>query len=206
MNKFSQIVVSSIASLALFSGSSWADAASDLQAKLQKVAKFSASFSQQVLDVDGTVIQQASGDMALSQPDQFRWEVKQPDEELVVSNGSTVWVYSPFVEQVTLLDQAEAVAGTPFLLLASTDAKVWQQYEVSKAQGSYIVKPKDQEASIAEFSLNFDEKDQLVGFRITERQGQTSEFALSNLNLAPTLAKTDFEFVIPAGVEVDDQR
>lgn len=206
MNKISQLVVSGIASLALFSGASWADAATELQGKLQKVAKFSASFSQQVLDVDGTVIQQASGDMTLAQPDQFRWQVKQPDEELVVSNGSTVWIYSPFVEQVTLLDQAEAVAGTPFLLLASTDAKVWQQYDVSQAEGSYLVKPKDQEASIAEFSLNFDDKDQLVGFRIKERQGQSSEFTLSNLNLAPTVSESDFEFVIPAGVEVDDQR
>ncbi|MFO6422032.1 outer membrane lipoprotein chaperone LolA [Motilimonas sp. KMU-193] len=206
MNKISQLVVSGIASLALFSGASWADAATELQVKLQKVAKFSASFSQQVLDVDGTVIQQASGDMTLAQPDQFRWQVKQPDEELVVSNGSTVWIYSPFVEQVTLLDQAEAVAGTPFLLLASTDAKVWQQYDVSQAEGSYLVKPKDQEASIAEFSLNFDDKDQLVGFRIKERQGQSSEFTLSNLNLAPTVTESDFEFVIPAGVEVDDQR
>lgn len=206
MKKISQLVVSGIASLALFSGASWADAATELQVKLQKVAKFSASFSQQVLDVDGTVIQQASGDMTLAQPDQFRWQVKQPDEELVVSNGSTVWIYSPFVEQVTLLDQAEAVAGTPFLLLASTDAKVWQQYDVSQAEGSYLVKPKDQEASIAEFSLNFDDKDQLVGFRIKERQGQSSEFTLSNLNLAPTVTESDFEFVIPAGVEVDDQR
>lgn len=206
MNKLSQLVVSAVASLTLFSGASWADAATDLQTKLQKVAKFSASFSQQVLDIDGTVIQQASGEMKLAQPDQFRWQVKQPDEELVVSNGSTVWIYSPFVEQVTLLDQADAVAGTPFLLLASTDASVWQQYDVSQADTRYIVKPKDGEANIAEFSLNFDEKDQLVGFSIKERQGQTSEFALSNLNLAPTLANSDFEFVIPAGVEVDDQR
>ncbi|MCE2573189.1 outer membrane lipoprotein chaperone LolA [Motilimonas eburnea] len=206
MNKLSQLVVSAVASLTLFSGASWADAATDLQTKLQKVAKFSASFSQQVLDIDGTVIQQASGEMKLAQPDQFRWQVKQPDEELVVSNGSTVWIYSPFVEQVTLLDQADAVAGTPFLLLASTDASVWQQYDVSQADTRYIVKPKDDEANIAEFSLNFDAQDQLVGFSIKERQGQTSEFELSNLNLAPTLANSDFEFVIPAGVEVDDQR
>ena len=52
----------------------------------------------------------------------------------------------------------------------------------------------------------FDAKDQLVGFSIKERQGQTSQFVLSKFNQKPGLKDRDFEFTIPEGVEVDDQR
>ncbi|WP_434339859.1 outer membrane lipoprotein chaperone LolA [Motilimonas cestriensis] len=206
MNKLSLLLTSGFTSLMLFSSSVWADAAQDLQQKLHKVSQFSANFSQQVLDLDGKVIQEASGELNVAHPDKFRWQVLMPDEELVLSNGNTVWVYSPFVEQVTLLDQADAVAGTPFLLLASTDKAVWQQYEVVAKQQEFVIKPKDEQASIAEFTMKFNQKDQLIGFSIKERQGQTSQFVLTEFNSKNTFKGSDFEFVIPEGVEVDDQR
>lgn len=206
MKKLSMLFASGLTSLVLFSTSAWADAAQDLQTKLHKIAQFSADFSQQVIDLDGKVIQDASGELAMAHPNKFRWQVIQPDEELVLSNGNTVWMYSPFVEQVTLLDQADAVAGTPFLLLASTDKAVWQQYVVTGNKQQFVITPKDKQANIAEFTMKFDAKDQLVGFSIKERQGQTSQFVLSKFNQKPGLKDRDFEFTIPEGVEVDDQR
>ncbi|RJG48728.1 outer membrane lipoprotein chaperone LolA [Motilimonas pumila] len=195
-----------VSSLCLFSSAVLADVQQELQQKLQSVAQFNAQFNQQVLDADGEVIQQAKGELTVSRPDRFKWQVTEPDEELVVSNGNTVWIYSPFVEQVTLLDQATAIEGTPFLLLASSDPKIWQKFDVSKKGQTYTITQDNPDAVIAEFVMTFNAKGELAAFSVKEAQGQSSEFSLSEFSTQGNYQKSDFEFIVPQGVEIDDQR
>ena len=74
----------------------WADDAQALKALLGQVKQFSAHFQQQVFDVEGQPLQQASGELLVSRPDRFRWETKSPDESLILSDGKSVWFYDPF--------------------------------------------------------------------------------------------------------------
>lgn len=52
---------------------------------------------------DGETLVNGSGTVAVKRPNLFRWDTQKPDENLLVSDGKTVWYYNPFVEQVTAM-------------------------------------------------------------------------------------------------------
>ncbi|NHI00326.1 outer membrane lipoprotein chaperone LolA [Oceanimonas sp. MB9] len=194
------VMLWSVSTLAL------ADAAGELQQKLSALGRFSADFSQQVYDESGAPMQQAEGSMQLARPDRFRWHTTSPDESLIVSDGTDVWMYDPFVEQVSIVPLAQAVKNTPFLLISGADSSRWQGYKVSKQGGRFVVASKDPAELIQRFTLGFDSLGRLARFTVVESGGQRSEFTLSRFNASPELAANAFRFTPPAGVMVDDQR
>ncbi|MEG7483999.1 outer membrane lipoprotein chaperone LolA, partial [Citrobacter freundii] len=76
----------------------WADAASDLKSRLDKVSSFHASFTQKVTDGSGAAVQEGQGDLWVKRPNLFNWHMTQPDESILVSDGKTLWFFNPFVE------------------------------------------------------------------------------------------------------------
>ncbi|ATG73265.1 outer membrane lipoprotein carrier protein LolA [Zobellella denitrificans] len=183
-----------------------ADARAELQQKLATFERFSADFSQQVFDERGEPMQSAEGSMLLSRPDRFRWHTASPDESLIVSNGTDVWIYDPFVEQVSIVPLEQAVQNTPFLLISGGDGRRWQRYEVARNGADYVVTSKDPGELIHQFSLRFDGANRIERFTVLESGGQRSEFSLRNINTAPATAADSFQFTAPAGVMIDDQR
>ncbi|MCD8548291.1 MAG: outer membrane lipoprotein chaperone LolA [Aeromonadaceae bacterium] len=184
----------------------WADDAQELKALLGQVKQFSAHFQQQVFDVEGQPLQQASGELLVSRPDRFRWETKQPDESLILSDGKSVWLYDPFVEQVSITTLADAVVNTPFLLISSTDPTLWARYDVLKEEHAFTVTSKQKGQRIESLRLIFAPGGQLSRFEVNETQGQRSEFELSQYNGQPAVKADTFHFAVPKGVTVDDQR
>ncbi|WP_445397301.1 outer membrane lipoprotein chaperone LolA [Zobellella sp. An-6] len=183
-----------------------ADVRAELQQKLATFERFSADFSQQVFDERGEPMQSAEGSMQLSRPDRFRWHTASPDESLIVSNGTDVWIYDPFVEQVSIVPLEQAVQNTPFLLISGGDGRRWQQYEVARSGADYVVTSKDPGELIHQFSLRFDGANRIERFTVIESGGQRSEFTLTNIDTAPATAADSFQFTPPAGVMIDDQR
>ncbi|MBR9858767.1 MAG: outer membrane lipoprotein chaperone LolA, partial [Gammaproteobacteria bacterium] len=149
-----------------------ADARAELQQKLASFDRFSASFSQQVFDEQGAPMQSAEGTMQLARPDRFRWHTVSPDESLIVSNGNDVWVYDPFVEQVSIAPLEQAIQNTPFLLIAGGDGRRWQQYDVARKGVDYVVTSKDPGELISQFSLRFDGNNRIQRFTVIESGGQ----------------------------------
>lgn len=183
-----------------------ADARADLQKKLATFDNYSADFSQQVFDEQGEQMQKANGTMQLARPDRFRWHTQAPDESVIVSNGQDVWMYDPFVEQVSIAPLAQAIQNTPFILIAGGDNSRWQHYDVSRKAGDYVVTSKDPSELISEFSIRFDNKDRIQRFSVVESGGQRSEFNLQNINTQPKVSSSTFTFTPPKGVMIDDQR
>jgi outer membrane lipoprotein carrier protein len=178
-----------------------------LQKKLEDYAGYQASFLQTVNDSEGQVIHESTGQLEFKQPGMFRWQVLEPEEELLLSNGVAVWWYNPFVEQVTIYDAGQAMEKTPFALLVSRDQKVWDQFEISAGSvaSSFEIIPKDlSNAQVIKLEVIFD-KSHLQQILITSRSRQVSIYQLSDQKrVSPKAA--DFEFAIPTGIDVDDQR
>ena len=61
----------------------WADAASDLKSRLDKVSSFHASFTQKVTDGSGNAVQEGQGDLWVKRPNLFNWHMTQPDESIL---------------------------------------------------------------------------------------------------------------------------
>jgi len=202
----SQTNVPSVSTNALASNISVAK--TTLMAKLATIKYFSANFTQQVLDADGNELQNASGTLAVKKPNLVHWNTAEPDESLIVSDGSTLWYLNPFVEQVSAFLLEEALINTPILLLTSSDPELWQHYSVSAVNESiFLIHANDTNSQIKTLELRFkDNSNKLDSFTILDATGQLSIFKLAKLdqNVLPDSAL--FNFIIPEGIQLDDQR
>jgi outer membrane lipoprotein carrier protein len=196
-------------------------AKSILMAKLANVDHFSANFNQEVLSESGEMLEQSSGELAISKPNLASWYTIEPDELKIVSDGQDVWFYNPWIEQVSVYSLSAAIAKTPILLLTSKDEALWQQYNVTQkvaaetseiaeiSSTSFVISAKDVNSQIKSLTLVFEPNEkggQLKQFSFLDATGQLSHIKLSDFNAQNIPAKTLFSFVLPDGVQVDDQR
>lgn len=207
MNSFkNKFVTTNIVALALiFTLPSFAQSVKqELRTKLAQLQPFSASFTQTVTSAEGKQLLTAEGSMKIQRPNQFRWHTVTPDEQLIVSNGETLWFYNPFVEQVSIYSLQDAIANTPFMLIAGAKQELWDSYQVSKQAGLYrVITPNDDSASV--FTLSFSQ-DKIAEFSVQEQQGQNSHFKLMNYGEIVNKNGKLFSFVIPENTDIDDQR
>lgn len=76
-----------------------ADPAGDLRKDISLVRSFCSPFTQKVTGLNGETVQEGSGSVCVSkEKSSFRVETKTPDENLVVSDGKSVWSYDPFMQ------------------------------------------------------------------------------------------------------------
>lgn len=177
----------------------------ELRNMLAKYDGYTASFDQEVKDVQGTLLHKAQGTMSFEQPGKFIWQVTEPEEEILTSNGNTVWWYNPFVEQVSIFDSQQAVDKTPFALLVSQDDQTWAQFDISKENYDFVVASKsDSDAAVRELRIRFD-GDKLSKILILDRSMQTSEYRIEQQTFKD-IEDSLFNFVIPDDTEIDDQR
>lgn len=180
--------------------------ASLLKEKLAKFKIINANFIQVVTNPEGEVINKSEGRLTISRPGKFRWEVLTPEEDLIISDGTTMWMYSPFIEQVTLINLSDAIAGTPFILLSGADDKQWENYAVSKDDNRFTIKNTMEQEHNNSFVFEFSKSGNIDTFVVIEEQGQRSEFKLTHQSLTQKINADYFRFQIPEGVEIDDQR
>ncbi|XQW86865.1 outer membrane lipoprotein chaperone LolA [Thalassotalea piscium] len=178
----------------------------ELMTKLSKINYINASFSQTVVSDLGEVLQEGKGTIAISKPDLVNWHTQEPDETLIVSDGKSLWFYDPFIEQVTLYSFTKSIANTPVLLLTSEDPKLWDDFQVSQSvANSYVITSLNDESQIKSLTLTF-KADQLQQLTILDSTGQSSHITLQNVDFTTKPDESLFNFVIPEGVVLDDQR
>ncbi|WOH38353.1 outer membrane lipoprotein chaperone LolA [Thalassotalea fonticola] len=177
-----------------------------LKDKLNTVKGFSSSFTQDVIDTDGNVLQNSSGTLAVKRPNLIYWETRAPDETLVVSDGNTLWFYNPFVEQVSAFNISNAVTNTPILLLSGLNDEAWQDYGVARInENEFRITSLNEDAQVKSLHLVFSDND-LIKFTVSDATGQLSHFNLTNLVSNPLPEDSMFIFTLPEGVDFDDQR
>lgn len=193
-----------------------------LRAKLADFNFFSANFTQDVVSEAGELLEQSSGKLAISKPNLANWHTLEPDELAIVSDGSDVWFYNPWIEQVSVYSLSAAIAKTPILLLTSKDESLWQQYTVNQKKTSqtkisqqdehFVISAKDPNSQIKSLTLVFSVNEQKVQsselsqFSFLDATGQVSHIKLSNFDATNVPASSLFNFAVPEGVQIDDQR
>lgn len=184
----------------------------DRQALLERLdglTTLEAEFSQQVTDVNGELVQQLHGRMAIARPNLLYWQTDAPDETVMVADGQNLWYYNPFVEQVTVYSQSNAIAQSPLLLLLDGDSQAWSDYEVKAEANSFALQPKPEAKNAQSLQLVFAEQGQkalLQRIILDDGQGQISTINLEQVQLNQALEQSLFQFELPPGVDLDDQR
>lgn len=193
-----------------------------LRSKLAGLNFFSANFNQEVVSEAGELLEQSSGKLAISKPNLANWHTLEPDELAIVSDGSDVWFYNPWIEQVSVYSLSAAIAKTPILLLTSQDESLWQQYTVNQENTShtkaslqserFVISAKDPNSQIKSLTIVFSSNAQqikvseLSHFSFLDATGQVSHIELSNFDAQKQPESSLFNFMVPEGVQIDDQR
>ncbi|MCM2680759.1 outer membrane lipoprotein chaperone LolA [Echinimonas agarilytica] len=193
-----------LSSLVSFSAIADRESEIQLQDYLSSMKGFQADFKQTVFDEKQSLLQQSSGQLMIKHPNKLRWEVQIPDEELLLSDGVTLWLYSPFLEQVSVFDLEQSISQSPFMLLTSDDPDVWREYSIEKNDKGYRITPNNV-TNVAWLQVNLN-ADVIESIIMLDSQSKRTVFTLSNF--AKTAPEDDnlFTFVVPDGVDVDDQR
>ncbi|WP_407832306.1 outer membrane lipoprotein chaperone LolA [Vibrio rotiferianus] len=194
-----------VLSFSLFSTANAATPKDELNKRLSMNDGFSADFSQQVISPEGETVMEGEGTVEIARPSLFRWSTTFPDENLLVSDGKTLWYYSPFIEQVSIYWQEQATEQTPFVLLTRNRASDWDNYQISQKGDQFTLIPTAVDSTQGQFQINIDAKGVVKGFNVVEQDGQKGLFTFNNVKLGKPKADR-FTFTIPNGVEVDDQR
>lgn len=173
----------------------------ELQRLLKQTQSLSAEFQQQVKDEQGAVLQTLSGRLKLKRPANLYWHTKKPDETVMVANGSKVWYYNPFVEQVTVYAQQDMVDDSPLLLVLDSHGTQWKNYQVRSEGSRYFV---EHVTNGSQLELAFTDET-LTEITMIQPQGERTELILNNVVLNETISDDQFVFDVPDGVDVDDQ-
>ncbi|UXI00327.1 outer membrane lipoprotein chaperone LolA [Photobacterium sp. TY1-4] len=189
----------------LLATTAWANPQQELSTRLGKVNAFSADFQQKVVSPEGDLLVEGEGDVAITRPNLFRWNTELPDENLLISDGKTLWYYSPFIEQVTAMWLNDATEQTPFVLLTRNSAADWAKYHVVQTADTFTLTPKDPTSSMGKFVVTVAKNGQVRSFSVVEQDGQRSNFTFSRFSTRQP-SRDLFTFTPPTGVELDDQR
>ncbi len=164
-----------------------------------------ADFTQSVQDRSGRITQKANGKMAFSRPGKFRWDYTAPYEQVIVGDGTRLWLYDADLEQVTVKPLAEVVAGTPAALLAGDDAieKYFVLKDVGHSEGLEWLEavPKGKDTTFERIRMGF-RGDLLAQMQLFDHFGQRTTLVLSRLVRNPAIAASRFSFTPPKGVDI----
>ncbi len=172
---------------------------------LNRADALSSTFEQRIYDGRGEVMQTSTGEMMILRPDKFRWEVKAPDEQLLISNGEKLWIYDIDLEQVIIEDAQQTLGETPATLLSGQTNTIADHFTVSCITGRngeewFRLVPLE-EGMFQWIEIGFREE-HLHRMRMLDSLGQRSEFYFTGVIVNPRLNTDVFEFTPPEGVDV----
>jgi outer membrane lipoprotein carrier protein len=187
-------------------------AASDVEGGRQRVEQFlanlqglQAQFHQVLADRSGNTIDESSGVLAISRPNRFRWDYREPYEQEIVADGKKVWLYDSDLEQVTVRELDATLSATPAMLL-SGESNLEDNFTVTQARteaGVYWVQlePKRDDTDFKWVRLGF-EGETLRYMQLADKLGQTTRLQFTEVERNPVLDPSRFTFTVPPGADV----
>ena len=183
-----------------------AKAAADLSALLKNYESFQSDFIQIVVNENGNRVQESRGSLKAKRPGLFYWETRKPHSQFVVSNGETVEVYDPDLEQVTIHNLDDRVQSTPALLLSGEVDNLEDTYRVSGRQigdntREFTLEPRSSDSLFTSLRLTFF-KGELQEMRMQDSLAQLSVLSFDRIRLNEPVEAGAFTLDYPEGVDI----
>lgn len=180
--------------------------ASELAQMLESYESYQARFIQIVVNEGGSRVQESRGFLKAKRPGLFYWETRDPYPQFIVSNGSTVEVYDPDLEQVTVHSLDERVQTTPALLLSGEVGNLDETYKVSgRNKGEhtreFTLEPRNADSLFVSLRLTF-YKGELQEMRMEDSLSQISVLSFDDIELNRAIEDTAFTLDYPDEVDV----
>jgi outer membrane lipoprotein carrier protein len=200
------LVKSFLFGLYILASSAYGLDSKDLSKNLKNLNNIEARFVQHTHDGQGALLQTQSGQIFLKHPNKFRWESEPPYQQLLLTNGETLWQYDEDLEQVSVQKLDQRISSTPALLLSGNDQHLNSEYDIYaeelQNEEHFVLIPKRADSLFDRLRMEFNEQGQLVRMVIKDEVGQKTVIRLSNYKTGKALSNELFNFVPPEGVDV----
>ncbi|SFX04097.1 outer membrane lipoprotein chaperone LolA [Marinospirillum alkaliphilum] len=172
---------------------------------LQQMQSLEGRFEQLTQDARGQRLQESSGVMRLQKPGRFFWETERPYPQVLVSDGSTLWVYDPDLEQVTVQALDQRVASTPALILSGESTDLTEHFRINQTRSGtdeeFRLVPRGADSLFEVLRLYFVDG-RIRALQLEDSLGQSTRVELYIEQYNQPMAAHHFTFEIPAGVDV----
>jgi outer membrane lipoprotein carrier protein len=175
-----------------------------LEKGLANLESVRAEFTQDLLAKDGSSTEHATGTLYLKKPGRFRWDYSSP-KQLIVCDGTSLWLYDPELEQATVRRVRETLSQTPAMLL-SGEARVRDGFLVRDGGSAggldwIVLTPKANDTDFREIRLGL-AGEILRRMEFADKLNQRTAIELKRLERNAVLPDALFRFVAPPGVDV----
>lgn len=177
-----------------------------------RIVDLKADFTQQAFNKSLGQVIKAEGAVYLKRPGKMRWEYRTPSPQQIVSDGQSLWVYTPELNQVNVGEAPRALAGPAGSFLAGL-GKVSEEFTVrflnpaarSDEAGNLVLDltPKRPTPVLTRLILSVDPREFLVRKAVLYDQFEnTVTMLFTRVAVNPGLADRLFTFTPPKGVAV----
>jgi len=185
-----------------------ADIVSGIQKKYESVKEIEAACNEETFNRTVDKKFKFKGKLYIKKPDKLRMEIDEPEKQLIVTNGSVIWIYIPENNQAV----KEKIDGKNKSKLAITIlagmAKLDKEFKISKDgenDKSFLVGlvPKDPSSMIKKMELEIEKNNYNIKKVIVEDSfGNWTSYELVNAKINKGIPDSRFNFKVPEGVEV----
>lgn len=180
--------------------------ADELASLLKSYKSYQADFIQIVVNGNGSKVQETRGSLKAKRPGLFYWETSAPLSQFIVTDGETVEVYDPDLEQVTIHNLDDRVQSTPALLLSGEVGNLQETYKVSGRRigdntDEFTLEPRSPDSLFTSLRLTF-YKGELQEMRMQDSLGQLSVLSFDRIRLNEPVEAGAFSLEYPEGVDI----
>lgn len=194
--------------IGIFSCLSYAQGITALKDFVHHIKTAQGTFHQIQSNSVGKVIVKTSGKFIFSRPGKFIWSTLKPYEQLLQSDGQSLYVWDKDLNQVTIRKLDQAIASSPAAILfgSNTLEHYFKLKEELPHDGINWVKlePLTQDTTFTEIKIGF-RNHQLTGMKLNDALGNTTELIFTHLNTTLATTQSDFDFKIPPNADVIQQ-
>src|SRR6185503_14929616 len=138
-------------------------------------------------------------------PGKFRWTYDKPNKQVLVGDGSKLWIHDPDLNQVTVKRIDQAISSTPAALLAGKDdiTALFTLRDAGSAEGLSWVEatPKEADTGFERVRLGLRGKS-LAAMELHDQLGGRTMLRFSDLRANAALPADTFVFTPPKGADV----
>ncbi len=189
----------------LFCSNVLANSHSELSNLLNKMNSLTGNFKQKVIDQNGAILQEVSGQFFFKKPNLFKWNYLEPVKSQLISDGELLYLYDPDLKQV-IISQLKKIGGvSPAMLLVTRDIESLFKVSIiqdEKGVSWFKALPHEPEkANFKEVFINF-VQNELKGMRIIDGFDNTTEIEFIKVSRNININEAIFLFNTPEDIDV----
>ena len=162
-------------------------------------------FTQQLVKQSRQASPPAKGEFAFARPGRFRWDIRAPYQQLIVTDGKKLYFYDKDLKQVTVRQAGDVISATPAAVLfggADLDSAFALKDEGERDGLQWVEAiPKVGDSGFDRIRVGM--RDGLPAeMEVNDAFGQVNRFTFTRISRNAPVTDSDFNFTPPPGVDV----